>query len=336
MKIVLIGVGAIGGSVAVLAAKAGYDLDVVCQNNETAEKIKTQGFQLSGVKGEHLIKINAFSTVEELNEQYDICIISTKAYAMPDIARQMLSHIKDNSIVVSMQNGICTDILSEIVGESRTVSCMIGFGATMVSPTQVTMTSLGEFAIGMPKGQKSDKLEHLCEMLNVVVPTHISENITEELYSKLIINSCITSLGAITGETLGQMLKNKIARVLFLAIAREGMYVAKAMGLEVPPFAKVLNYNLLLLSNAKFYNILCETIFRIVGKLKYNNVKSSSLQSLERGKPTEIDYFNGYIVKKGEEFGVETPINRRMVEMIKEIERRERNITMDNLLEFKI
>ena len=65
--------------------------------------------------------------------------------------------------------------------------------------------------------------------------------------------------------------------------------------------------------------------------LKYRRLKSSSLQSLERGRPTEIDYFNGFIAQKGEELGVDCPINRRLTVMIKEIEGDKRSIKVANL-----
>ena len=80
----------------------------------------------------------------------------------------------------------------------------------------------------------------------------------------------------------------KRQRVIFLSIAREGITVAKAMNLYVPPFNKVLNYNLLLISNAKLFNLVCETLFRVIGKLKYKDDKSSSLQSLERADPPRL------------------------------------------------
>jgi 2-dehydropantoate 2-reductase len=57
------------------------------------------------------------------------------------------------------------------------------------------------------------------------------------LYSKLIVNSCITSLGAICGLRLGEMMKRRQARKIFLAIIAEAMAVAHAMNLSVPPFA---------------------------------------------------------------------------------------------------
>ncbi len=336
MRSVLIGPGAIGGTVATLITNAGFPLDVVCENETYAAQFREQGFHLSGARGEHTVKLNTMVGIENLEPGYDICIISTKAFIMPKLARDMLPKLKPDSIVVCMQNGICTDLLAEVVGDERTVSCMIGFGATMHAQGDVEMTSLGEFAIGYRSGESNEKLEYLRDMMNAVLPTTISKNITGDLFSKLIINSCINSLGGLTGVTLGTMLNDKRARVLFLAVAREGIRVAKAMKIEVPAFNGILNYNLLLFSQAKLYDFICETLFRIVGKLKYSSVKVSTLQTLERGEKTEIDYFNGYLAKMGAQHGVATPICAQLTEMIHQIERGERKIAMENLYDVKL
>ena len=336
MRCVLIGPGAIGGTVATLITKAGFPLDVVCENEIFAAKFREEGFHLRGARGEHTVKLNTMVGIDNLEPGYDICIISTKAFIMPRLAEQLLPKLKPDSLVVCMQNGICTELLSAVVGDERTVSCMIGFGATMHAQGDIEMTSLGSFAIGMPDGKSNEKLEHLKQMLGAVLPTEISANITGELFSKLIINSCINSLGGLTGETLGIMLNDKRARQLFLAVAREGIQVARGMNIDVPPFNGILNYNLLLVSKTKLFDIICETIFRIVGKLKYSGVKVSTLQTLERGEKTEIDYFNGWMADRGAEVGVAAPVCRQLTAMIHEIEDGKRKICMENLYDVKL
>ncbi|HOH18504.1 MAG TPA: ketopantoate reductase C-terminal domain-containing protein, partial [Bacilli bacterium] len=76
-------------------------------------------------------------------------------------------------------------------------------------------------------------------------------------------------------------------------------------------------------------------IITVVGH-KYRHLKSSSLQSLERGQLTEIDYFNGYIVRKADEIGIDVPINRQLVAMIKKIEAKQLPIQLSNLDDVQI
>jgi 2-dehydropantoate 2-reductase len=95
--------------------------------------------------------------------------------------------------------------------------------------------------------------------------------------------------------------------------------VADAMNLKIEPYGGKLDYYSLIKGKGMPADTRRHLMIRIIG-FKYRRLKSSSLQSLQRGKPTEVDYYNGYIAKKGAELGVETPVNTRIVEMIKEIE----------------
>ncbi|MGN1418394.1 MAG: ketopantoate reductase family protein [Acutalibacteraceae bacterium] len=336
MKTIIIGAGAIGGTVAVLTKEAGYDISILCHSEKSKKEVEEKGISLSGALGEHNQKFKCFSDVGELEkESFDICIIATKYGAMAETAQQILPFIKQDGLVVGMQNGICTAQLAEIVGEKRAVGCMLGFGATRISATEVKMTSKGELYIGMPNGYHPGILDYLKEMLSAVLPTKISDDITRQQYSKLIINSCINSTAAITGQTLGKIIDDRRARDLFLAIAREGMAVAKAMGLDVPKYGKFLEYKALMIANNKVYNSLCKYVVWLVSKIAYADVKPSTLQSLEKGEKTEIDIFNGYFAQKGDEYGAQTPVNHKLTQMIHEIENGERKITPDNLEEFR-
>ena len=334
MNIIVAGAGAIGGTVAVLLKEAGYDVSIMCHSAASKETIKREGFYLGGAKGDHYVKFDCYSSAEELGDnKFDIVIIATKYAHMAECAKTMLPFVADGGLVVGMQNGLLTEELGEIVGRDKVVGCMIGFGATRNSVNNVTMTSKGEFYVGMLDGRKPKNLEVFAEMLRTVLPTEISMEIQRQQYSKLIINSCINAVAGITGKVLGEILEDVRARDLFLNIAREGMAVAKAMGIDVPKYGVMLEYKMLDLGNNKVYNSACKLVVRMVGKL-YADVKPSTLQSLEKGEKTEIDILNGYFVENGNKYGVETPVNTKLVQMIHEIEEGKREMTSDNLAEF--
>ena len=330
-RIVVIGAGAIGGVTAAFMRQAGHDVTLVCKHREVADLSSGKGLHITGVKGAHDITVPAVTSVEELTGAFDLCLIATKAYDMPDCARQMLPLLKPDSLVFSLQNGVCVDALADVVGRERTVGCVIGFGGTMHAPGQLEMTSTGEFIIGRLEGDQA-ALKPAQEALSAVTETIITDKIYEELYSKLIVNSCITSLGAICGLRLGQMMKRRQARKIFLAIISEAMRVAGALQIHVPPFGGKLDYYGLMKGDGALDKLRRHLVIYVVG-LKYKNLKSSSLQSLERGRPTEIDYFNGYIARKGDEHGVDCPVNKRLTAMVKEIENGKRRIEEQNLFD---
>ena len=334
MKVLVVGAGAIGGTVAVLLKKEGYDIRIKCHIPEIKELIETKGFYLHGAKGEHHVDFKCYHEVEEFgDEKFDIIIIATKYAHVAASAKLIMPYLAEGGIIVGMQNGILTEQLAEIVGRDKAVGCMIGFGATRNADNDVTMTSLGEYYVGMLDGRKTPMLEKFAEMLSNVVPAQVTLDIKGRQYSKLIINSCINAVAGITGLKLGTILKDVRAQDLFLNIAREGMAVAKAMNIKVPKYGAVLEYRMLALSNAKWYNSIIKIVVRMVGKL-YSDVKPSTLQSIEAGEKTEIDILNGFFVTNGDKYGVDTPVNDKIVQMIHEIEEGKRKCTPDNLAEF--
>lgn len=326
--IAVIGAGAIGGITAAFLSQAGFDVELVCKHQEKADEVTAEGLHIIGVRGEHYIKMKAVADIEQLSGKKDIVFIVTKAYDMPDAATRSLPYLKDDSIVVSVQNGICVDAMAGIVGAERTMGCVVGWRATMLDKGVLNMTSEGEFVIG---GFLPDKDVSLVkQVLDNVMDTRISDNIVNDLYSKMIINSCITSTGVLSGLYLGDILKKKVARNIFIAIIREAIDVANAMKLEVKPYGGKLDYYALVQGNSIAANFIRHLKIRIIG-FKYRRFKSSSLQGLKRGKPTEVDYYNGYIAGKGDELGVPTPVNQRIVQMIKEIESGKRETNPSNL-----
>ena len=330
--ILVIGAGAIGGITAALLKKAGYSVEIVCKYPELAEKIQNTGLEVRGVKGSFFVKMPAFATIEEVQNVPDWVLLATKATDMMEAAHKLLPLLKPDSLVVSLQNGLCEDALAEVLGRERVIGCVVGWGATLLQPGVLEMASSGEFVIGNIDRKPDSRLPEIQKALSVVVPVEISEDIIASLYSKLIINSCITSLGAVCGLYLGEMLSRKKIRLLFVEIMREAMRVADAMNMKVPTYANKINYYTFLKSDSWWARLRRSVFIRLIG-FKYRRLKSSSLQSLERGNRTEIDYLNGYICQNARIYGIPTPVNDWVVKTIHEIEEGKRPITEKNFEE---
>jgi 2-dehydropantoate 2-reductase len=269
------------------------------------------------------------------NHDLDVVFHATKANDCEAAARELVSHLKPASQVVSLQNGICEEVLAEVVGAGRIVGCVVGWGATLKGPGRMEVTSEGEFVVGRLDGSTDIRLEAVREMLAAAAPTRISANIIGELYSKLIVNSCINSLGVIAGLPLGRLLSVRKIREVFVAIMTEAVAVADAMGLTVPPGGNgKLDYHHFLANPGFWGDLRRHLMIRLIG-FKYRRIRSSSLQSLERGRKTEVDYLNGYICRQGRRHGVPTPTNDLVVEMIHEIEDGKRTVSMANLADFR-
>lgn len=331
IRVAVVGAGAIGGIVAAFLARAGWDLEVVCKHQETADRALSEGFHIFGVQGEHRIPLRGLREIQDLSGPKEVVFLATKANDAMEAARVLLPFLKENSVVVSLQNGICEDALAEILGRNRVIGCVVGWGASMHGPGELEITSGGEFVIGSLDRPSEGSLPRIKQMLDEVAPTRISGNIMGELYAKLIVNACINSLGVIAGKKLGELLAMKRARQVFTTIMREAMAVAAAAGIKVERGGGgKLDYYRFLEGDGVLSQMKRDFLVRVIG-FKYRRIKSSSLQSLERGRKTEVDYLNGYICAQGRQHGVPTPINDAVVRMIKEIEGAQRRMTPENL-----
>ncbi len=277
------------------------------------------------------MQLRAVLTVADLPEDLDIVFHATKANDCVAVARGLLPFLHSKSVVVSLQNGISEDALAEVLGRERVIGCVVGWGATHSGPGKIEVTSDGEFTLGHIDHRPDERLETIRPMLEVVQPTRISDNIMGELYSKLMINACINTLGAITGETLGKLLAARKIRSVFITLMQEALTVANAMGIRVEPATGgKLDYYDFLSGNGLLKQFKRHLVIRLIG-FKYRRIRSSSLQSLERGRPTEIDYLNGYICDRAAEYAVPVPVNQAVVAMIKEIEAGKRSLSIANM-----
>ena len=332
-KIAVIGAGAIGGVTAALIKQAGWNPLLVCKHQETADLSVSPGLRIRGIKGDHTVALQAVKDISDLSDRQDLVFLATKANDCLDAAQSLLAFLKPESLVVSLQNGICEDALADVLGRERIIGCVVGWGATNRGAADLEVTSEGEFVIGNIDHRPDDRLPPIKDMLDTVYPTRITDNIMGELYSKLIINACINSLGVIGGVKLGQLLASKNARQIFVELMYEAMAVAEAMNIKVAPGGGgKLDYYKLLESRGRIADLKRSLMIRIIG-FKYRRIKSSSLQSLERGRRTEIDYLNGYICEKGKTLGVPTPLNDAVRTMVLAIENGKKPMSLNNLSE---
>jgi 2-dehydropantoate 2-reductase len=329
LKFLVIGGGAIGGITAAQLKKNGIDVEIVCKYPDYAQQITNEGLDVSGVCGNFKIKIKAYASLSEVHEKKDIVLLATKANDMVVATGLIDSVLNKNGFLISMLNGICEDVLADEAGKDRIIGCVTGWGATMEKRGKLIMTSTGDFIIGYPGKVTDNTLSQIADILSCVVPASTTDNIIGHKYSKLIINSCITSLGVISGLYLGKMLMKRKARNVFIEIIREAVIVAEKMNIEIEVFGGKLDFKKFIEGLSVISDLRRHLVLLIIG-YKYRKLKSSSLQSLERGKPTEIDFLNGYIVSNGNLLGVSVPVNTFIVNMIHQIEQKKRIVSEDN------
>jgi 2-dehydropantoate 2-reductase len=337
-RVLIQGIGGIGGVMAAAMIHAGHNPVLVTGNANITRAIEQNGIHARMPGGRTLSpKAEVYTGLDQVprSAPFDAAYMIMKAAVVVDSARRSIPLLREDGYVVTFQNGIVEDAVAEAIGGGRVVSGIIGWGGTMHGPGVYEKTSPGETHIGELDGGISERVKSLGRAIESSAPVVISNNIRGALWSKLAINCTITTIGALTGETLGQMMGDKNTRLLMMKTYTEVIDTAEASGIRLERIAADPRMLYLPHDAGWFEFFKKDLIGRVIG-FKYRKVKSSMLQGLERGRPTEIDFLNGYVVAQAAKAGVAVPYNTALVRMIKEIESGKRKMLHENLRELAL
>lgn len=337
MRILVVGIGAIGGVVAAGLVRGGHEPVLLSRNVAIADAIREHGLRVKTPTEEFRVDAEVYTRVDEIpaaRRPFDVAILVMKAGAAARAAADVLPVLGEAGGIMTMQNGMMGEELERSLdpdaGAGRVFSTSVGFAATMVAPGVYERTSEGSLHVGELHARASARVRAVADALQSVVPTRVEDDLQGVLWSKLAINAAITGAGALSGLTLGECLKHRAIRRAFAALYRETLDAAVSVG-ATPRKVAADPWLLYLPADAGPLKRAWKTlVFRVVG-LRYGDLKSSSLQSLERGRPTEVDEINGHVVRTAEANGGSAPVNAALIELVHAIERGERQIGMQSI-----
>ncbi len=327
MNVISVGAGAIGGTVAARLALAGRPPLVLDADAAHVARIRNPGLRLTGVRGEATAPLDAFTPEALPPGTPDVVLLAVRSQATEPGLAPLLPRLGPETQVVSLQNGVNEERIAALVGTSRTVGCVVGFGATITDGV-IEQTSEGGLALGRLDGTTDERLAAVAELLAAAVPTRVSDNILGELWAKMLMNS-VTVLGSLGGVLTGELLSPDENKPFVLAVLREGITVAAASGVRLAKLEGLLDLALFDRRDPEGEAAACRLLDGLARGLA--RVKSVTWQDFELGRPTEVDYVTGEIVRKGEAAGVPVPVDGAAYRMLKEIERGERRIGPENL-----
>ncbi len=257
----------------------------------------------------------------------DVLVLATKCDDAPDALRRWLPCLAPRGAAVCLQNGIMGDTLADIA-KDRLVECTVSIPATLNAPGDSEQTGPGGLIIGpWPDQRMTDATPlEVAKVLQDAAPLRIHMDMQGVKWTKLLINSAITGLGALTGEPLGRLMDDARARTAFIHIISEGYRIGISKSVR---FQKVAGFHPRLVattgkpSRAGLWRR--HLILRFIGR-KYRRQRSSSLQSLDRGRPTEVHHLNGHLAASGD-----APVSAAVATLVARIEAGEAQCSLDHL-----
>lgn len=313
MKVLLIGCGAVGLSIASALYGSNVETELIARGN-TAEAIRKNGIERIGIFGHAVIspdKVKVFETIEDAGEGYDFILVSAKTTANADIAKSLAVRKNDilspNGLIVLSQNGIGNE--QEFIKTFETnriyhASFAIGFKRPKLNTSEVTVFSV-PVSIGSIFGDSEEKCKELAKAIeNGGIPCRVTNEIGKRIWAKLLYNCTLNALSAILRTNYGGLTKSEEVISIMKGIIEEVFEVMHASGYQT------------IWENAEVYKR--EFFDRILPPTYEHN--SSTLQDVERKVRTEIDSLNGAVMELGRKFNIDTPCNTIITQIIKGIE----------------
>ncbi|MFG6150210.1 ketopantoate reductase family protein [Halobacillus sp. B23F22_1] len=311
MRIAVLGSGSLGIIVGALIKQGGYDVELIDVNQENVNALNQEGAKLTGFL-DVTIPVTA-KHPNDFNDKYDLVFLLTKQVYTAASLESILPFLHQDSIVCTLQNGAPEEKVASIAGSSRTISGAVGFGATWSGPgvskltTKFNTMKKYAFDVGELNGEITERIKVVKAVLESVGHCEISTNIQGVRWSKLLMNATFSGMSAALGCTFGDVLKDSEAMRVLANLADETIKVAHSHRIKLEH-----------MQGKDFEFLELEHQNEIPNKLDFYNevwgphahLQASMLQDLQKGKPTEINYINGHVVKKGRESNVQTPFNQ--------------------------
>jgi len=308
MKVLIVGAGAVGAYIGARLTLIGVDVTLVARGPQL-EAIRERGVQVQSATGDFQARPKICATLAEVGP-VDVAFLGVKAHSLPQLAPQMKAVLAPNTIVVSTQNGVPWwffenfagdwnglrlervdpgGLISAAIEARRVIGSIVYFSTEVTAPGIIRHIEGNRISLGEPDGTRSERLRQIADaLITSGLRAPITAHIRNEIWVKLLGNVAFNPLSALTGATLGQMVRDPDVSNLAREIMREAQAVAARLGLDLP--------------------ISIEQ--RMEGAKKVGEHKTSMLQDLEAHRPLELEAIVGAIVELGQRIGVPMPHTR--------------------------
>ena len=249
----------------------------------------------------------------------DMVLLAVKSGQTRTTAESLRPLLRPDTAVVSLQNGLNEPRIADVVGADRTIGAVVRIDGALLGPGRAKRTKPdGDLVLGQWPSGTSAAAEAVAARLRPAVPVVVSENITGELWSKLIRNAALNALSAVTGMGLGTIAADDEARGVSVDIAVEGVRVARALGIVLDPgLLWAADLAAAAAGDPTALAAAHEGYRRAYGP--YPDLKTSMLQDFEKGRQLEVDQLNGEIIASARGTDVATPANSRITALVEKV-----------------
>jgi 2-dehydropantoate 2-reductase len=307
-RVAVMGAGAVGSYFGGMLARAGVSV-VLIGRPAHVEAIRRDKLFMDTLTFQERVAVEASSDPAAVAGA-DVALFCVKGQDNEGSSRAIAPHLVPDAIVVSLQNGV--DNVESIRAASGidALPAVVYIAAELPEPGHVKHLGRGELAVGeltggaasSPAASHSSRAQKIAALFaSAGVPCRISDYIEADIWAKFIMNCAGNAVTAIAQSSYAEAVRNPSSRELMRRLIAETVEVGRAAGIRLPDVEKFI-----------------EDGIKSLGS--FGNATSSTAHDVARGKKTEIDSLNGYVVRCGEELGVATPCSFSVYAMVKLLE----------------
>lgn len=304
-RVAVMGAGAVGSYFGGMLARAGVPVRMIARP-AYVEAVGRNKLFLDTVSFQERVAVEVSSDPSAVRDA-NVVLFCVKGQDDEATARAIAPHLSADAIVVSLQNAV--DNVERIRAASGidALPAVVYIAVAMPEPGHVKHSGRGDLVVGefevrsIGAESQPPREEQIAALFaSAKVPCRISNDILADMWLKFITNCGANAVSAIAQASYGEIARYEPSRELMSRVVEESIAVGRAAGVRMP--------------GADFMEKWLENLG------KFGDALSSTAQDLARGKRTEIDSLNGYIVRRGSELGVATPSNFALYALVKLLE----------------
>jgi len=309
MKIAIIGSGGVGGYFGGKIAKAGFEVTFLARG-EHLKAMQTHGLTVKSTLGDFQVdSVKATDKIQDIGK-VDLIVLAIKAWQVKDVSAELSSIMTDTSVILPLQNGVSTiDDLREHISAGRILSGLCRIISKIEAPGVINHFGVTPTIVfGEVDNSRTERVQKIKDIFDQSgINCNISKDINTDLWKKFI-SICVSGLLAITKTTYGELRELKETRQMMIELLNEIYQLSKKAGIQIEP------------------DFLEKTV-SFIDTFPYDTT-SSLTRDIWEGKPSEIEYQNGTVVRLGKKYGVDTPINKFVYHCILPMEIKARRKTI--------
>lgn len=330
-RIALLGGGAVGSFVAGSLAEAGHEVVLIDGWPAHVEAIRTGGLLLSSPEGNRTTHPDAWHLGEAHRLRgldLDAAFLTVKLYDTDWAAALLATWLQPGVPVVTLQNALVEERVARAVGWGRVLGGIGGgldvflVGPGVMQRSRRRGASGGPvFKVGEMHGRVTPRAERIAALLGAADAAAVTTDLWTERWSKLVANTMTSGLSGVTGLSLKAVYSRDDTRRMAIRLAAEAIAVGEALGFHlkklfgVPPETWCLAAS----GDAATLSVALDAMATQAASMVDGGM-SGTLQDLSKGRPTEVNFFNGFIAREGDRIGRPAPTHARLAALIAEAE----------------